>query len=107
MTGHGLQFDILNGLVALRLAEFTQPEAHAAAAARAAETADVIAEYGDRITAPGNFTDPADRRDRGRAFAAMATAIALGAHQPGGITWAGHHWCTTPHVNCVNERKER
>jgi hypothetical protein len=33
----------------------------------------------------------------GQAFAAFSDALALAAYEPGGITWRGHHWCTTPH----------
>lgn len=94
---------VLDGLIALRLIEHRDP---ALLAERTADLAprlgDQIAEYGDRITAPGNFTDPDDRLVRSRLLAAMSTCIALGAAQPGGITWAGHHWCITQHVNCVN-----
>jgi hypothetical protein len=67
----------------------------------AVQYADELAAGADRLTAPGNFDD---RRERAAALTALAGAIALGALQPGGITWAGRHWCSSPHVNCVNER---
>lgn len=98
---------VLDGLVSLHLMRLGQPgelaRAHAEATAQDG-LADVIAEAGDRLTAPGNFRDPEDRRTRGRLLTAMATCLAIGAMQPGGITWAGHHWCTAPHDECPNTR---
>jgi len=31
---------------------------------------------------------------------AIAKALGIGAHQPGGVTWLGRHWCTAPHGTC-------
>lgn len=91
---------VLDGLIAVqaaRIAELSEGDRR-----RLAEQyADALATGADRLTAPGNFTD---RRERAAALTALAGAIAIGAGQPGGITWAEHHWCTRPHVNCVNER---
>lgn len=61
--------------------------------------ADVIASYSDRLTAPGNFRKRADHHERGRVLNAVATALALGAFTPGGVTFAGRHWCTD-HRRC-------
>lgn len=98
---------VLDGLVPLHLIRLDRPgelaRAHAEATAEDG-LADVIAEAGDRLTAPGNFRDPEDRRIRSRLLSAMATCLAIGARQPGGITWAGHHWCTAPHDDCPNAR---
>lgn len=98
---------VLDGLVPLHLMRLGQPgelaRAHAEATAQGG-LADVIAEAGDRLTAPGNFRDPEDRRTRGRLLTAMATCLAIGARQPDGITWAGHHWCAAPHDACPNAR---
>lgn len=98
---------LLDGLVPLHLMRLDRPgelaRAHAEATAKDG-LADVIAEAGDRLTAPGNFRDPEDRRKRGRLLGAMATCLAIGARQPGGITWAGHHWCTARHDGCPNVR---
>lgn len=48
--------------------------------------ADIIASHGDAI----------ERRDLKRgaaqAFNALARGLALGAYQPGGVTFAGMHW---------------
>jgi hypothetical protein len=90
----------IEGLIPLhliRLAELSDGDRR-----RLAEQyADALGSAGDRLTAPGNFDD---RAERSRALTALAGALALGALQPGGITWAGRHWCSSPHVNCVNER---
>lgn len=92
---------VLDGLIMLRLFEHRDPLVLAdRTASLAPHLADRIAEYGDRITAPGNFTDPDDRMVRSRLLAAMATCIAIGATQTGGIAWAGCHWCTNSHPNC-------
>lgn len=94
---------VLDGLIALSLAEV-------AALSRddrqrlACQSADELAAGADRLTAPGNFDD---RRERSRALTALARGIAIGAHQPGDVTWAGRHWCTAPHLDCpVNSVKK-
>lgn len=96
---------VLDGLVPLRLMRLNRPGelacAHAAAGAEGG-LADVISEAGDRLTAPGNFRDPEDRRTRSKVLNAMAACLALGARQEGGITWAGRHWCTAVHADCPN-----
>ena len=33
-------------------------------------------------------------------FNAIAKGLAIGALQPGGVTWLGQHWCTAPHGEC-------
>lgn len=50
--------------------------------------------------AAGNFRSTADRQTRSEVLTAMATCLALGALQPGGVTWSGRHWCTAPHADC-------
>jgi hypothetical protein len=95
---------VLDGLIPLhlmRLAELSEGDRR-----RLAERyADGLAAGADRLTAPGNFDD---RGERAEALTALAGGIALGAMQPGGITWAGRHWCTTPHPNCpVNKVNRR
>lgn len=91
---------VLEGLIAVqaaRIADLSEGDRK-----RLAEQyADALATGADRLTAPGNFDD---RRERSQALTALAGGIAIGAMQPGGVTWAGRHWCTRPHVNCVNER---
>lgn len=94
---------ILNGLVPLHLARFaTHPGERTRAHVEAGDLADTIAAAGDRLTAPGNFQDKADRHTRGELLTAIATCLALGAEQPGGISWGGAHWCTAPHPGCPN-----
>lgn len=94
--------DILRGLVSLHLAQLTAVSGHDRHAL-AERYADGIATGADRLTAPGNF---ADRRERSEALTALAGGLALGAMQIGGVTFAGHHWCTAPHPNCPNTRSE-
>jgi hypothetical protein len=91
-----LLMTVLDGLIPLhlmRLAQLSEGDR-----SRLAERyADALAAGADRLTAPGNFDD---RAERSEALTALAGALAIGAMQPGGVTWAGRHWCTKPHPNC-------
>lgn len=58
----------------------------------AEEAAEIIATHGDDLQFGG--------RHCAEAFNALARGLALGAAAPGGITFAGLHWCTTPHPEC-------
>ncbi|MER7126668.1 hypothetical protein [Micrococcus luteus] len=71
------------------------PDADRQAAAVAA--ADLISTGADEL----RETNPR-RRDlpQGTVTSAIARGLALLAYQPGGVTWAGSHWCTTPHEGC-------
>lgn len=92
---------LLDGMVELKLLCFADPAKLAAARAETGSLATTLAESGDRLTAPGNFGRDRDRhRIRSEALNAASTALALGALQPGGITWCGRHWCTAPHDDC-------
>lgn len=96
-TSTDLLLDILGGLVPLHLMRLQHhPGEMQRAYAEAGDLADAIAEHGDRLTNSGSFRDPAHRAERARVLSAMATCLALGAMQPGGVTWAGRHWCTDP-----------
>jgi len=67
-----------------------------ARAARARRCAQIVAEHGD-ILMFGS-------KSRGKAaevFNALAEGVACAAYQPGGITFAGRHWCTD-HAACVS-----
>jgi hypothetical protein len=33
----------------------------------------------------------------------LARAVALAAAAPGGVTFAGRHWCTAPHHGCARQ----
>lgn len=100
-----LLMTMLDGLIPLhlmRLSDLSEGDRR-----RLAERyADDLAAGADRLTAPGNFDD---RAERSEALTALAGGLAIGAMQPGGVTWAGRHWCTKPHPDCpvnkVNERK--
>jgi hypothetical protein len=65
----------------LRLTSFEERAALARAAAQE------IAEHGDNVL----FSGPR-RGDSEKAFAALVTGLAVGAHQPGGVRFAGLHW---------------
>lgn len=99
---HGPLLTILDGLVPLHLMRLARPGEYQRALAEAGDLADAIAEAGDRLTAPANFRAPSDRRTRGELLNTMATCLALGARQPGGIVWAGRHWCIAAHEDCPN-----
>jgi hypothetical protein len=43
----------------------------------------------------------------GEVFNFLARGLALLACQPGGVTWAGLHWCAWPHPRCPNPRATR
>lgn len=55
---------------------------------------DVIAERGDLLQYGGK------RGAAAAAFNALAKGLAIGAFAPGGVTFAGHHWCTD-HAVCL------
>lgn len=97
--------DILDGLVPLRLMKLSNP----AAAARARDNAEplswTIAESGDRLTAPGNFKHPSAHSERAQVLNAMATGLALGALEYGGVTFLDRHWCTAEHPDCPNRSR--
>ncbi len=111
-----LLLDILGGLVPLHLVRLRDPAeldrvrreitAEAFGAGSPSENpqeyglADTIAACGDRLTNPNSFRSKADRADRSRLLNAMATALALSAMSPGGVTWCGRHWCTG-HAACL------
>ncbi|MEU9793803.1 hypothetical protein AB0E27_24780 [Streptomyces sparsogenes] len=92
---------VLDGLVHLHLARFAaHPTERARVLAETDNLADRTTETGDRLAAPGNFRNDSDQHARGQVLTAMATCLALGAEQPGGVSWSGAHWCTAPHPDC-------
>ena len=54
----------------------------------AREDAAQIAAHGDALMFRSKKGETA------RSFNALARGLAIGAYQPGGITFAGQHWCT-------------
>lgn len=60
----------------------------------APDCAQTIAEHGDDL----QYGGPACAK----TFNALARGLALLAHCPGGVTFAGLHWCTTAHPHCPN-----
>jgi hypothetical protein len=63
--------------------------------ARASGLADIIASQGDIILYRGG-----KKGETAKAFNAMAEGLAIGAYQPGGVTFLGQHWCTD-HEACL------
>ena len=59
--------------------------------------AGVIAERGDVLQYGGKRGAAAD------AFNALAKGLAVAAYAPGGVTFAGQHWCTD-HAVCTGEK---
>jgi hypothetical protein len=74
----------LSAAVPLKIADLADysPDARARLAVGCA---DAIAAHGDDLQYGGADCVP--------AFAALARGLAVGAYQPGGITFAGTHWC--------------
>lgn len=87
---------VLSGLVPLYMMRLARPSEMARAIEAAADLADVLGGSGDRLTAPGNFKSRSDHVLRGDALNAAAMTLALGAYQPGGVTWCGMHWDANP-----------
>jgi hypothetical protein len=64
---------------------------------------DHVAEHGDALMYGGKRADrrnPDARGDCANAFNALAEGLAVAAYQPGGVTFAGQHWCTD-HAACL------
>lgn len=59
--------------------------------------ADVIAEHSDRLLYPGRRPQPVREPS---SLSAIATAMALLAYAPGGVTLWGYHYCNEPHPGC-------
>ncbi|WP_326646088.1 hypothetical protein OG884_15665 [Streptosporangium sp. NBC_01755] len=65
--------------------------------AAAVSAADLISSGADQM-----WEHNPRKRDlpQGRVTATIARGLAVLAYQPGGVTWAGSHWCTAPHEGC-------
>ncbi len=74
----------LDVAVPLRIADLTY-WSEAGRLTHAAGCADIIAAQGDALQYGGKGCR--------EAFAAMVRALAVMAYQPGGVTFAGRHWC--------------
>lgn len=96
--------NLLGGLVPLHMLRLSDPGRRMRVAYEAGNLAAYIAAAGDHLTNPAKYRRPDDRQARARVLSAMAAGLALGAYQPGGITWGGSHWCTAPHPECPNGR---
>jgi hypothetical protein len=69
----------------------------------AAATVDQVCERGDILQFSGG-----KKGQTAEAFNALARGLAAGAYVPGGITFAGLHWCVEPHppIPCPNRPEE-
>lgn len=86
----------LEAFVPIRIAEIRSwAQDERAAAARAA--ADMVATHGDDLQYGG--------RHCARTWAALVTGLAAAAYQPGGVTFAGRHWCVD-HAACDAAARE-
>ncbi|GAA3762406.1 hypothetical protein HDA32_005824 [Spinactinospora alkalitolerans] len=64
--------------------------------ALAERSADALTAHGDDLVYGG--------RDCAPTFAALARGLAAAALQPGGVTYAGHHFCVRPHRDCPHPK---
>lgn len=90
----------LQGMVGLHIADLAEPGRMRAARARAVELAHIITSRGAEVAAPGTIRTLQEQRARREVLDAVALTIAMAAYLPGGVTWAGLHWCTAPHHGC-------
>lgn len=58
-----------------------------------------VAERGDALMFGGK------RGEAGAVFSQLATGLAILACQPGGVTFAGMHWCAYSHPGCPDLRR--
>lgn len=86
----------LDAAVPLHIAELrTASQDDRARIAR--DSADTVASQGDVLQYGGTGC--------AQAFNALARGLAAAAYQPGGITYAGRHWCTD-HAACQRAEQE-
>ena len=95
ITGHDALLIALEAAVPLHIIELQDrtPEQRVAIAQR---SADEVACHGDTLQFGGG-----KRGDVAAVFNHLARGLAAGAFAPGGITFAGHHWCTD-HAVCLD-----
>ena len=68
---------------------------------KAVDDARNLGSYGDGLQFSGHGErSPAGRRATTKAFNALARGLAMAAFEPGGVTFAGLHWCTQEHDGC-------
>lgn len=65
------------------------------------DDATAIGTYGDAMQFAGNAERSlAGRRATTKGFNGLARGLATAALRPDGVTFAGLHWCTSPHPDC-------
>lgn len=98
MSEQDILRDVQGGLaflVPITIAEF-RPLTVEARMVRAGEDSSNIAHNADQL-----IRGQADRRSRKNSvLASVARAMAIGAFNPGGITFLGVHACDEPHEDC-------
>lgn len=66
----------------------------------AAEAGDAISGHGDAL-----MFGSGKRGETAGVFTQLARGLAIGACNPGGVTFAGMHWCAWSHPHCPNSRR--
>lgn len=91
---------LLDGMVPLAAIEVSRwsPVRQEAEMARAG---DLIASSADDLGVVGDHHGKRNSR-QGAILAALARGIAAGSLRPGGVTFAGRHWCSAAHEDCPN-----
>ena len=85
-----LTLDLAMPIAILQMRDWTPRQRETA---RAADV-DMVASHGDDLLFGG--------RNCTAAFAAAARGLALLADAPGGVDFAGRHWCVRAHPQCPN-----
>lgn len=96
-----LLITVLTGLVPLHVMRLRDPVRMAEARATASERLELIS-GGDILAGSRAVHTKADRDERRQLLNAIALTVAVFAHEPGGVSVFGEHWCTAPHPGCPN-----
>ena len=91
---------LLDGMVPLAAIEVSRWSS-ARQEAEMARAGELIASSADDLGAVGDHRDKRNSR-QGAVLAALARGIAAGSMRPGGVTFAGRHWCSAAHEDCPN-----
>ena len=91
---------LLDGMVPLAVFEVSRWSS-VRQEAEMARSGELIASSADDLGVVG---DHLGRRNspQGAVLTALARGIAVGSLRPGGVTFAGRHWCSAAHEDCPN-----